>query len=123
LFDDDGGAEEVDVLDQAMGFLFCEFEEAVVDYAGAEGEACQTDGSLAEVSFQEAVGEDLLLVVGYGVERYQATCYCSIEGCRPGIVDEIAQFGEHHGPLDGTHEGDENGLTEDLLERLSKDLG
>lgn len=103
-FDDDGGAEDVDVLNEAECVSALELAEAGEDDACAEGVADEGDGANAEVAIDEGVGED------------EAGCVGAVEGDGPGVVEEVGEFSEDYWELEGCHECDEDGGAEDLLE-------
>lgn len=77
FFDDDGAAEDVDVLDEAEGAPALEFAEAGEDDAGAEGVADEGDGPHAEVAVDEGVGKNEAGGVG------------AVERDGPRVVEEI----------------------------------
>lgn len=79
-FDDDGGAKDVDVLNKAVGMAALEFAEAGENDAGAEGVADEGYGADAEVAVDEGVGEDEACGVG------------TVEGDRPGVVEEVGEL-------------------------------
>lgn len=106
FFDDDGAAEDVDVLNEAEGAPALEFAETGEDDAGAEGVADEGDGTYAEVAVDEGVGEDEAGGVG------------AVEGNGPGVVEEVGELCEDDWELEGGHESDEDGGAEELLEGL-----
>jgi len=53
-----GSSEEINVLNDSVGFGSSEFDESVVDCSSSEGETDEGDGTDSDVSVDESVGED-----------------------------------------------------------------
>lgn len=67
----DGSSEEIDVLNDSVGFRSSEFDEGVVDCSSSEGETDEGDGSNSDVTVDERVGEN------------ETCCFGSIESVGP----------------------------------------
>lgn len=57
LVGSDGRAHEIDILDDAEGFVLGQLKQAVEDSSSSQREACQTDGPDAQVSFHQNISQ------------------------------------------------------------------